>query len=275
MASSKEPYGQGSRYAIASAVKTLDVLLAFRDMRGPASLTKLTMNVRLHRNQVYRSLKSLEAVGLVQETPEGFELTAKILELVPAVQRKPVAAVAEPFLLALRQSTGETVNLVQWLGGRETICIATYPSPHAIGLRTRVGQRSGLHAGAVPKAVLAFLPPHERDGVLSALRQLPRYTDRTILDAKRLGEELSEIVACGYATSDEDFEPGARGVGAPIFDPEGVPLGGISVGGPKSRFGVQECRHYGALVVRTASQISGQLGYVPVSGAIADTQRSV
>ena len=92
-----------------------------------------------------------------------------------------------------------------------------------------------FHAGAVPKAMLAFLPEAECDAVLERLAELPRYTDRTEHDAAALRAELALIRERGWSTSDEDFDPSARGVGAPIFDRDGDVVAGISVGGPSFR----------------------------------------
>jgi DNA-binding IclR family transcriptional regulator len=256
---------RGRRYTIAAAVKTLEVLFAFRDARGALSLTEVSSRAQLPRNQVYRCLKSLEAMGLLAEQPRGFALTPKLLELVPAIRGQSLLSAAEPAMHALQEATGETVNLVALLEAEdETVCLVSVPTRHGIGLLTRVGQRSGLHAGACPKAILAFMPVAVQERVLAGLKDAVRYTDATVLDANRLREELRETAARGYSITDEDFEAGARGVGAAIFGPSGGPVGGLSVGGPASRVDDEKLRRFGALAVEAAREVSSRLGGVPI-----------
>src|SRR5690606_704228 len=98
--------------------------------------------------------------------------------------------------------------------------------------------------------------------VASALPDLPKYTDATIRDPAQLYAEVRKIRRCGYAVSDEDFQPGARGVGAPIFGPDGKPVGGVSAGAPTVRMTVEEVETVLApLVLRAAEKISRNLGF--------------
>jgi DNA-binding IclR family transcriptional regulator len=250
-----------SRYSVQAAVKTLEVLFAFRGATGPLVVPEVAARLGMSRNQVYRCFKTLEAVGIVQEEARGFSLTDKLLELVPAMTRESLLAVAEPLLLQLRNDTGETVNLVVPVDRDEAVCIATYATTHSIGLLTRVGQRSRYHAGAVPKAMLAFMPPEQVEHVLASLPSLPRYTPATQTDPEHLRAEIEAVRQRGYSVTDGDFEEGARGVGVPIFGPDGWPVGGLSVGGPMSRVDQVALDRLAALALATGAAISQRLGY--------------
>jgi len=248
---------------VQAAAKTFDVLFAFKSRYGLMTVAEVTAQCGLSRNQVYRCLKTLEALGIVREETRGFRLTTKLLELVPAMGEPALLAVAEPLLLELRDATRETVNLVAPVDDDQTICLATYPPSRSIGLLTRPGQRSRLHAGAVPKAMLAFMDSAVIDRVLAALPDLPRYTERTELDPRRLLEELRKIRERGFSVSNGDFEEGARGVGVPIFGPDGRPLGGFSIGGPAARVDDASLARYARLALSTSAAISQRLGYRP------------
>lgn len=249
-----------------AAVKTFEVLFAFRAGHSPMSVSAIAAQCGLGRNQVFRCIKTLEALGIVREDAHGFSLTRKLLELVPAMDGASLVAVAEPLLLALRDETGETVNLVA-VEGDETVCVATYAPARGIGLLTRPGQRSRLHAGAVPKAILAHMPEATVERVLGSLAELPRYTSRTVLDSRMLREELRSTRERGYSISDGDFEDGARGVGVPVFGPTGTPVGGISIGGPAGRVPDPTLLRFAQLALGTAAAISQRLGYRVSPGA--------
>ncbi|MCL6596445.1 MAG: IclR family transcriptional regulator [Firmicutes bacterium] len=252
-----------SRYAVQSAVKTFEVLFAFRGADRPLAVPDVAQRLGMSRNQVYRCFKTLEAVGLVREGVRGFSLTEKLLELVPALESPSLLSVAAPLLVQLRNQTGETVNLCTPVGQDEVEIVASYPTLRSVGLLPRVGTRSYLHAGSVPKAVLAHLPAEAVERFLARLPSLPRYTDRTVIDPERLREELALTRERGYSISDQDFEEGARGVGVAILGPDGLPVGGLSVGGPAERLDDAALERYADLAMATAAAISRRLGYLP------------
>ncbi len=244
-----------------AAVKTLEVLFAFRGADGPLAAADLAQRLCMTRSQVYRCLKTLETVGVVREQARGFRLTGKLLELVPAMTSQSLLAVAEPLLLQLRDQTGETINFAMPVDVDEVHVVASYETQHAIGMLSKVGNRSYLHAGSVPKAMLAFMPPAAIERFLAKMPDLPRYTANTAVDPAHLREELRRIRARGYSIGDQDFEEGVRGVGAPVFGPDGTPIAGVSVGGPASRIDDATLARFGRLAVAAADAISQRLGH--------------
>ncbi|MCY0900277.1 MAG: IclR family transcriptional regulator [Firmicutes bacterium] len=253
-----------SQYTIQSAIKVLDTLFTFTTAEA-LSLEELGVRTQQSRNQIFRCVKTLEEYGLVCERDGGYALTPLVLKLLPSVRRDPLVAIADPYLRDFQAKTDETVNLVvrwrQW----ETITLGTYPSRHSVRLVSQIGQVSFLHAGAVPKAILAYATSAEQEAVLEALVHYPQYTPWTISDPERLRAELAATRVRGYSISDQDFEAGGRGVGAPIFDREGKPVAGISVGGPTIRVSDSHLAQWGPAIRDVADHISAELGWVPVA----------
>jgi DNA-binding IclR family transcriptional regulator len=252
-----------SRYTIEAVIKTLQVLFAFRTPPHRFTSAEIESNVRMSKNQVFRSLKSLEDFGLLRMEPSGhYRVTPLIFQLTAAADLDtPLEEIALPVMEHLQAATDETVNLCSLIDGQAVI-VARKDSKHAVRLSTKLGQRTSLHAGASPKAMLAFLPVEEQERVLSMLPVLPRYTQRTISNSDELRLELQRIRNCGYSISDEDVEEGARGVGAPIFGPRGEVVGAISVGGPVSRVSYDKIEYFAEQVVKAARKISRMLGYM-------------
>lgn len=253
---------KANAYVIASALRTLEVLDAFARPPHRMGLADVVERLGLERNQAYRSLKTLEAAGyLVQDEDARFELGPNAGLLATAGVRHQSATlmdVAGPHLDRLSDQTRETVHLFV-REGDQAVCVDRRESTQSVRLISVLGRSFPLHAGAVPKAILAHLTEAERDAVLDRLESLPAYTDRTVLDREMLAARLAEVRERGWAVSDEDFDASARGVGAPLFGPDGVVMGGISVGGPSFRVDDVALARFAELVRAAAGEISRRL----------------
>lgn len=253
-----------SQYVMNSSYRTLQVLLAFAAPPHRFSLSEVTQRMGLEKNQVYRSLKTLEEAGFLRMDADGRFTLTPVLGVLGAAsaENQPVSLVdlAAPFMDQLAAETKESVNLFV-LVGDSAVCVDRRDSPQRVRVASVLGQAVHLHAGAVPKAILAHLPEADRERILSRLSNYPRYTERTLLEAAKLRQELARIREQGYSVSDGDYDVAARGVGAAIFDQSGRVIGGISVGGPAFRVDDATLRRFSELIIRVAQAISRQLGY--------------
>ena len=173
---------------------------------------------------------------------------------------------AAPLLERLTQETGETSLLAAYRPGRnEVVCVAQIASPRE-GLQVfqMVGSAIPLHAGAVAKAVLAFLPDDVRTAVVDG--ELARLTERTLTDPSVLAHDLDEIRARGYAVSREETYPGVYGIGAPVFGPGGAISGGIAIAAPLVRMDAATMLDHAQRIVATAEALSRRIGGL---GAVA------
>ena len=258
------PEPANSRYIIASAYRTLEILRAFSTPPHRFSLAELTGVLALDKGQTYRSLKTLEEAGFLRYNDDGrFSLTPLLNVLSVAAiggQSVSLAELSAPYLNRLAAKTGESVHLFALVDDR-AVCVGIRESKHPVRLSAALGAAAPLHAGASPKAMLAFLSTADQGRILSQLPDYPKYTEQTLLDTTTLREALGQIRTQGYAVSDEDVDAGARGVGAPIFDLMGEVVGAISVGGPSHRVDDVTLRIFSTLIVQGAQAISRQLGY--------------
>lgn len=257
-----------NRYLIQVAGKVLDVLFAFRHPPGHHSLSDLCHLTGQPKNQIFRCLKTLEAYGLVQAGTGGrFQLTAMINTLrALSADEDNLTEMAHSVMNDLAEATKETINLIA-LADDVAVVIDRRIPKRGVRLASQVGTRAPLHAGAVPKALLAYLPPERQEKILAMLPFFPKYTEHTCTDPERLRAELEQIRRQGFAVSDQDFELGASGVGAPIFNEDGQVVGGISAGGPITRVTLQRVQELAPLVQAAAAKISRRLGYLPRTGA--------
>ena len=203
--------------------KAVSVLRAL-ERSGPAGLAELQGATGLPRATAHRLAVALEQHGLVRRDADGrFRLGLGLVGLGrAAAEGFPIAVLARPALTALRDDTGESVQLfVREDDGRR--CVVSLQSAH--GLRWIVPE------GAV-------LPMR----VGSAGRVL-----------------AGELGSAGWVESVEEREPGVASVSAPITDPGGAVVAAISVSGPVERVSRQPGRRFGAAVVATATRIAADL----------------
>jgi IclR family acetate operon transcriptional repressor len=94
-------------------------------------------------------------------------------------------------------------------------------------VKARVGHHDALHATALGKSILAFLPDDDQEACLGT--ELSERTIKTITDRTRLKQELGAVRERGYALDREENEDGAMCVGVPILCGPAYPVAAISI----------------------------------------------
>lgn len=254
-----------SRYVIASALRTLELLKSFIIRPHRFTMSELGEITGLEKNQLYRSVKTLEEAGFLETGADGRMFLTGLVHVLGNISERPestsLPVLAAPLMDELVALTGESVNLFV-RRGLSAVCVDRRDSPHLVRLASVLGVVVPLHAGAVPKAMLAFLPESDQERVLAQLPELPAYTSSTVLDAELLREELQEIRRRGYAISDGDYDDSARGVAAPVFSPSSDVVAGVSVGGPSFRVPLEALEDLGRLVISRAAELTARLAHV-------------
>jgi len=95
-----------------------------------------------------------------------------------------------------------------------------------------VGAELPLHASALGKAMLAFLPAASVADLLD--EPLPRLTSRT-LSPRALREQLQEVRERGFARERDEAVLGESSIASPIFDHSGHAVGSIGIVGDTER----------------------------------------
>jgi DNA-binding IclR family transcriptional regulator len=121
-----------------------------------------------------------------------------------------------------------------------------------------VGAELPLHASALGKAMLAFMPESALADLLAD--PLPRLTSRT-LAPKALREELGGVRERGFARERDEAILGESSIAAPIFDHSGHAVGAIGVVGDTDRIMRRGlAKQLGAAVAEAARGVSRELG---------------
>ena len=252
--------GTGGVGLLSKAFQVLDQFTPDKPMWTQAELGQVTGVSKSTINRLVRYfcdrgyLMQLEKKGPYGLGPSAIDLGLR------ASTQFDIGAAAMPLLERLVQETQETALVASYqLGRREVVCVAQIPSPQE-GLRVfqRVGSAIPLHAGAVAKAVLAYLPVDIRASIVAG--PLEKMTDRTITDAAVLAHDLEDIRARGYAISRDETYSGVYGIGAPVFGQGNVVAAGIAIAAPKTRMGSAEMLVHAQKVIVAAAALSALLG---------------
>lgn len=103
-----------SNYMIQSVSHALDVLEELAKSSGEVGVTELSKRLKLHKNNVFRLLATLELRGYVDQNleSEDYRLGVKALQLGQAyISQSSIVARATPILRDLTEASAETVSL--------------------------------------------------------------------------------------------------------------------------------------------------------------------
>lgn len=252
-------------YYIEVLGKTLDVLDVFAQSDQPQlSLQDISVRTRLNKNTVFRILYTLGEHGYITKENQVYQLGQKLIDLGSSqLHRRDLLTVAGPYLDAMRDQFGETVNLGVIEGGAVRY-VDVRESRERFRLVERIGGSDPLHSTALGKAHLAYLPPDE---VRALMKQhgMSRQTEHTITSMTALKAELDQVREEGYAVDREESMIGAFCVSAPILNSRGLPVAAISISGPTIRFSADQLPAVSAALKKATAEIRAKLGYSPAS----------
>jgi IclR family KDG regulon transcriptional repressor len=241
--------------------KGLHVLGALaQDGAAGMNLTMLSRSLGMHRTTLFRVLGTLQARGYVSRDPDsdGYRLGVRVLSLASAVLADlDVRKAGHAPLQQLRDDTGELVFLTV-PDGAEVVTIERLEGNQTVSLRAQIGARRPAYCTAAGKAIVAFLPQLQADGILGA--PMTAHTPRTITDLSVLRQHLDEVRRSGFAWDDEEYLAGVRCVAAPIFGMERTVVGAVSLAAPTMRTSWDRLWQLGPCARTTAREISKQLG---------------
>ncbi|MBM4443008.1 MAG: IclR family transcriptional regulator [Candidatus Rokubacteria bacterium] len=245
-----------------AANRVVDILELIARSPDGLALRDVSAELEAPKSSLLPLLRALTARGYLAQGRAGeYRLGAGALHLGAAAPApRDLNDVARPAVLDLMRRTGETVFLGTLTADRTSVVyVDKVESDHVIRYAGGVGDRRPLHATSSGKAILAFLPPEERDGILKGL-SLSRHTDRTVTSLPALRASLEEVRRTGVCVTVDEILPGASGIAAPVFDRHGHVAGACAIGGPTERVRPR-LKALAAEVKATAGALSARLGH--------------
>ena len=200
--------------------KAVGVLHAIAE--SPCGLAELCQRTGLPRATAHRLAAGLEVHRLLARDATGrWQLGPGITELSARVD-DPLLAAGAVVLPALREATGESVQLYR-REGTERVCVAAAEPPAGLRDTVPIGARLPMTAGSGAKVLLAYSDPATVQAVLPS----------AIFDENA----LDDVRRHGWAQSVAEREPGVASVSAPVRGAYGEVIAAVSISGPIDRMG--------------------------------------
>src|SRR4051794_27642915 len=223
-----------SNYVIQSVSHALDVLEQFNGEVDEIGVTELSKRLKLHKNNVFRLLATLEARGYIEQnkSTENYRLGLKCLQLGQIYMNQTGFLLqAKDILDELAKSADESCY-VAVKRGAAIVPLDFVEAENPVRVVSLIGRTLPLHCTAPGKVHLAFETGEAGDALPEKLLRL---TEKTIVDREALLRHLREIAAAGYAIDDGEFMPEVTSIAVPIRDYTRTMVGSLAIVGPAHR----------------------------------------
>jgi IclR family transcriptional regulator, KDG regulon repressor len=252
-----------TNYVIQSVAHALDVLEQFFGDADELGVTELSKRLKLHKNNVFRLLATLEARGYIEQNKatENYRLGIKCLHLGRRyIHHMGLVRQARPILQELAKKSRESayVSIVRRDG--VVPLEAAEPDDRAVRITPPIGLTLPLHCTASGKVHLAFDVEEQLRSTLP--EHLRRFTDTTITDRAALTEQLQTAAHLGYAVDCGEFVEEVTSVAVPIRDYTRTVVGSLAVAGPAYRIPPERITaEIAPALLEAGGELSRRLGY--------------
>ena len=221
-----------------SALRALELFEAFREARGPLSLSEAARMTNMPVSTCHGVFRALEQNGyLYIGAGRDAYPTRRLWDVAQDINRNdPVARRLEPGLAELRDDVDETV-ILGVRHGDTVLYLLVLESAKAIRYSSQAGEHKPLHSSAIGKVMLGAMPPAELDAWLKS-NELRRVTDRTIVTASRLKADLAASQKRGYYVTHGENVSDVVAIAAPLRI--GNSTFGVAIAGPLARLSEKE-----------------------------------
>lgn len=250
---------EGSTGTISRALQLLTLLA---DAGGDVTVKRVAQDLQLAPSTAHRLLQLLKKEGFVESVGESRQYTigAQFYRVAALVANAvSPSEIAMPFISAVANTFDETVLFGIYLQSELALSFAARADGEQ-KLRYQIAMHKPLSLvwGASGKAILAFLPDALVSEILAHEGPSPA-TDASPPSLQSLRAELDRVRSQGFAISNGEKLPDARGIAAPVFGPRGV-MGCICLTSPRSRTPHAEVELIGREVAVQARRLSETLG---------------
>jgi IclR family KDG regulon transcriptional repressor len=145
------------------------------------------------------------------------------------------------------------------LQGTEVLTLLSESPEHAVQAAGWVGRLVPAYCSSSGQALLLDHTREQLRDLLGGVRFL-RLGPNTPRSPAELTRRIEQARIRGYATVDEEFEPGLVAAAAPVRDFRGRIVGALNVSGPKFRLG-ERLEEAGVEVAQAAETLSARLGW--------------
>ena len=239
---------------VKSALRVLEILEFFARTTTRAALTRISAELDMPKSSCHALMETLRNRGYVYwlGKDQGYYPTRRWRDLGEAITKHdPILSLASPVLHEISDLTGETAIIAKQEG--TTVLYLEVVEPNrTLRFTAYAGQIKPMHSAASGRALLALLPPDEREQVLAQL-ELCAYSPYTVTDLEKLRKTISEGERLGYHVAIGEYQPDTTAIATGFrFGSETYAL---LIGGPTLRL-QERIAEVGTLLVARAKSIA-------------------
>jgi IclR family pca regulon transcriptional regulator len=248
-----EDSGASSEFVRALA-KGLAVIEAFDGQAPAMTLSDVGRRTGLSRGTARRLLHTLVELGYVGFDGKLFSLKPRVLNLGFAyLYSHNVWQLAQPYMVEVVEQLHESCSIAV-LDGTDIVYVARVPTSERImSINLGLGTRLPAFHTSMGRAMLAYRPASEVQGLLKRGAPLRQYTPRTVTDARELLSSLEQVRKQGWALVDQELEVGLRSLAVPVFDFNGCAIAALNIGTQASRWTVSALQKDALPVLKQAA----------------------
>ncbi len=238
-----------ANYMIQSVSHALDVMEELAKASDEIGVTELSKHLKLHKNNVFRLLATLELRGYVEQNKdsENYRLGVKSLQLGQAyLTQSRLVTRAYPIMKMLADNLGETVSLAILQNGQIQYPLS-FESRKPVRVTPRIGVSFQAKLSAVGRLLTAQLP----DSILTELLATNTPQDAAIRS------QLSELRASGQIIDRGATEGDVVSISKIIRGYNNEVVGAIEVMVPQYRARIENLM---PLIDEAVTQLSASLG---------------
>lgn len=249
-----EDSGATSEFVRALA-KGLAVIEAFDGQAPAMTLSDVARRTGLSRGTARRLLHTLVELGYVGFDGKLFSLKPRVLNLGFAyLYSHNVWQLAQPYMVEVVERLHESCSIAV-LDGTDIVYVARVPTSERImSINLGLGTRLPAFHTSMGRAMLAYRPASEVQGLLKRGAPLRQYTPRTVTDARELLSSLEQVRKQGWALVDQELEVGLRSLAVPVFDFNGCAVAALNIGTQASRWTVSALQKDALPALKQAAQ---------------------
>ena len=264
MKNNKEEAAGGAEGSTNAIDRAFAILEAIAERDHGLTNAELSRRLEIPKSSASYILRVLERRGYLWRDRESnrYHLGLRVLSLSRGVLNGiDVRDVALPALRQLMEGTHLTAHLAI-LDHGEAVYVERVEAQSFVRVNTWIGRRMEVHATAVGKALIAWLPEEELKTMLR-VKGMRRHTSKTITVYPRLMQDLEQVRERGYAIDDEESDYGVRCVAAPILDQSGQVVAAIGVTGTTMQNDLEHLPAVAEMVREAGRRVSQHLGGHP------------
>jgi len=250
----------GTKDSSKAAYYIIKILSSFSEDVEEIGINETSKKLGIYPSSAQRLFTGLREGGILEQNSKTrkYRLGLKMFEMgLLFGHHLGIRRIARPHLEQLAARFDVNCHLGMLSGTSATI-IDRIHNLESSSLIQRLSINVPLYCSGVGKAILAFLPREEQQGLLNKIK-LTRYTKNTMTDKAGLKKELDWIAKHGYAVDRGELHVNIHCVAAPVLDKNSNVVVSISASDSRERLTDRKMNILIPELIKTAESISLQL----------------